>query len=298
MNDGGIRLGITCLVLVLLIVSRSVYGQADDGHDAGASGSDLETPAASEVPPAGPADDDETALAKATQNPVADLISLPFQNNTNFDYGPQDKTQNVLNIQPVIPVKLTEDWNLITRTILPVVSQPAIFPDQGRETGIGDTLFTAFFSPRNAGKWIWGVGPAVNIPTSSDDRLGFDEWGLGPSAVILTMRGPWVVGSLFSNIWDVDGDTDINFFTWQYFVNYNFDGGWYLTSAPIITANWEAPSGEKWTVPFGGGAGRVIRIGRLPVNLSAQIFYNGVEAPDVVGDWSLRLQAQLLFPKK
>lgn len=267
-----------------------VLAQSNDGPPA-------EDEPATEVQNSG-GGDDTSDLAKATQNPVADLISLPFQNNTNFDYGPEEKTQNVLNIQPVIPLNLNDDWNLITRTIVPIVSQPELVPGQGRETGLGDTLFTAFLSPRDSGEWIWGVGPAINIPTSTDDRLGFDEWGLGPSVVVLTMRGPWVVGSLFSNIWDINGDTDINFFTWQYFVNYNFDGGWYLTSAPIITANWEAPSGEKWTVPFGGGGGRVIRIGKLPVNIQAQVFYNGVEAPEVVGDWSLRLQAQLLFPKK
>ncbi len=231
-------------------------------------------------------------LAKKTQNPVSDLISLPLQNN-DFEWGPQEKTRNTLNIQPVWPVTLNESWNLITRTIVPVISQPARFPGEDREDGLGDTTFTAFFSPRDSGKWVWGVGPVALLPTATDDRLGSDKWGLGPSVVVLTMPGQWVIGSLVSNVWSVggSGDQDVNLFTWQYFVNYNFPGGWYLSSAPIITANWEAESGEKWTLPFGGGGGRVFSIGRQPVNMQAQAFYN-VEKPSFGADWQLRLQIQ------
>lgn len=238
-------------------------------------------------------------LAKAVQNPIADLISLPFQNNTTFDYGPDDKTQNTLNIQPVWPVTLNQNWNVITRTIVPVVSNPSLIPGGSRETGLGDTTFTAFFSPSKAGKWLWGAGPVLLLPTSTDDQLGADEWGIGPSLVVLTMPGSWVIGSLWSNVWGINEDTgnDVNVFTWQYFVNYNMEGGWYLTTAPIMTANWEAPSGQKWTIPVGGGFGRVFRVGKQPLNFNIQGFYN-VESPDFVGDWSMRFQLQLMFPKK
>jgi len=136
----------------------------------------------------------------------------------------------------------------------------------------------------------------VLLPTNTDDRLGADEWGAGISAVALTMRGPWVVGSLISNVWDINGDTDIDVFSWQYFVNYNMADGWYLTSSPVNTANWEAASGQKWTVPVGGGVGKIFRIGKQPVNAQFQYFYN-VEKPDHVGDWSIRMQFQLMFPK-
>jgi hypothetical protein len=239
----------------------------------------------------------DTELAKQTQNPVADLISLPFQNNTNFEWGAEEKTENTLNVQPVIPVSLGDDWNLITRTILPIKSQPAIVEGQDRENGLGDTTFTGFFSPKEAGSFIWGAGPVVLLPTATDDRLGCECWGGGPSFVVLKMSGPWVVGSLFSQVWDFEGsDEDVSLFTWQYFVNYNLKDGWYLSSAPINTANWEADSGEKWTVPVGGGGGKILRIGKLPVNISAQAYYN-VEKPDFVGDWSARLQVQFLFPK-
>ena len=242
----------------------------------------------------------ESDLAKQTQNPVANLISLPFQNNTNFDMGPDDnKTQNILNIQPVWPFSLNEDWNLITRTIVPVVSQPGFVPGQDRENGLGDTTFTAFFSPAKSAGLIWGAGPVFLLPTASDDRLGSDKWGAGPSVVLLTIRGSWVAGSLFSNVWSFSGsgDEDVNLFTWQYFINYNFPGGWYLSSSPIITANWEADSGNEWTVPFGGGFGKVFRVGKLPLNASVQAFYN-MEKPDYGADWTLRLQIQFLFPKK
>ena len=136
------------------------------------------------------------------------------------------------------------------------------------------------------------------IPTATDDALGSDKWGAGVSLVVLKMPGKWVVGSLLSNVWSFagSGDQDINIFTWQYFINYNLEDGWYLTSAPIITANWEASSGEKWTVPFGGGFGKIFRIGKLPVNGSAQVYYN-VEKPTSGADWTLRLQLQFLFPK-
>ena len=241
---------------------------------------------------------DEAELAKKTQNPVSDLISLPFQNNTNFGMGPDDKTQNVLNIQPVWPFSLNEDWNLITRTILPVISQPALAAGQERTNGLGDTTFTTFFSPKDSGKLIWGLGPVFLLPTATDDVLGSDKWGIGPAVVVLTMPGNWVIGSLLSNVWSFagSGNQDVNLFTLQYFINYNLPNGWYLSSAPIITANWEAESGNKWTVPFGGGFGKVFRVGKQPMNASVQAFYN-VEKPDLGADWTLRLQLQFLFPK-
>ena len=245
-----------------------------------------------------PGENAQDEMARAVQNPVASLISVPFQNNTNFNFGPQEKTQNVLNIQPVWPFTLNDDWNLITRTIVPVISQPELVPGQDRENGLGDTVFSAFFSPSKSHKVIWGVGPVFLFPTATDDRLGQDKWGAGASVVALTMPGSWVIGSLLNNIWSTggSGDNDVNFFTWQYFVNYNLDDGWYLTSAPIITANWEASSGNKWTVPFGGGFGKVFRIGKQPVNTSLQAYYN-VEKPDFGPDWQLRLMLQFMFPK-
>jgi hypothetical protein len=239
----------------------------------------------------------EESLAKQAQNPVGALISLPFQNNTNFDVGPRDRTQNVLNIQPVWPLSVSKGWNLITRTILPVISQPA--PGADRTNGLGDINFTAFLSPREPGKLIWGAGPIFVFPSATDEVLGTDKWSLGPSFVALVMPGPWVLGALVNNVWSIAGDSDapdVNSMLFQYFINYNYPNGFYWTSAPIITANWEASSGNQWTIPFGGGAGKLFKIGKRPVNASVSAFYN-VEKPEFAGDWTLRLQVQLLFPK-
>lgn len=243
-------------------------------------------------------------LARAAQNPVANMISVPFQNNTNFNIGPDDATQNILNIQPVWPISLNDQWNLITRTIFPLMWQPVTeaTPGGGYSTdttfGLGDTTFTAFLSPHKPGKMIWGIGPVFLFPTATDDVLGADKWGAGPSLVVLTMPGHWVIGSLFSNVWSFagSGDQDVNLFTWQYFINYNLADGWYLTSAPIITANWEADSDDTWTVPFGGGIGKIFKVGKQPINAQASAYYN-VEKPTNGPDWQLRIQLQFMFPK-
>jgi hypothetical protein len=241
----------------------------------------------------------ESELAKKTQNPVADLISVPLQNNINFNVGPESKTQNILNIQPVIPMNLSKNWNWIHRIIAPVINQPPIAPGMGWEFGIGDIFYQGFLSPAKASTTIWGVGPAISVPTASDEVLGTENWSAGPAAVVLRMPGRWVYGSLIYNVWSFAGDDDrkhVNQMLIQPFINYNFPGGWYVASAPIITANWNADSSDIWTVPIGGGGGKVFRIGKQPLNASIQGFYN-VERPSSGAEWTLRLQLQFLFPK-
>ena len=249
------------------------------------------------------AEQDATSLAKAAQNPIADMISLPFQLNINLNAGPDKKTQEVLNIQPVIPVNLNPEWNLITRTIVPLISQPQFAPGQDRTNGLGDVQFSAFLSPARPGAWIWGGGVIVQAPTASDDVLGQGKWGLGPTAAALHMEkgSPWLYGALINNVWSVGGDSDradVNQMLLQPFINYNFPHhpGLYLSFSPIITANWEASSGNKWTVPVGLGIGQIMRWGRQPVNLQAAAYYN-VERPDFAPNWNIRLQVQFLFPK-
>jgi len=259
------------------------------------------TTAISLVPPLWAAEKQSVEeLAKKVQNPVADLITVPFQNNFNFSAGPDDDRLYVLNIQPVIPFHLSKKWNLITRTILPVISQPGFAPGQERVNGIGDIQLTAFLSPAKSKGLIWGVGPIVQLPTNSDDRLGNDHWGLGPSVVLLRLAkgSPWVYGALVNNVWsvsDTGSDPSYNNFLIQPFLNYNFPGGFYLSSAPILTANWKADRDDRWTVPLGGGLGKIVRCGRLPVNFQLQGYYN-VEKPEFAADWQLRFQFQLLFP--
>jgi hypothetical protein len=210
-------------------------------------------------------------LAKLAQNPVGNLISLPFQNNTNLNFGPEKGTQNILNIQPVIPISVDKDWNIITRTILPVISMPALGPDIGSTNGIGDIVLTAFLSPANPGHWIWGAGPVVQIPTNSSAELGNKNWGLGPSVVVLHLDhgSPWVYGALVNNIWSLTSDKQggsYNNGLIQPFVNYNFPDGFYLTSAPILTVDWKAESSQQWTVPIGGGVGKIFHLGKLPAD--------------------------------
>ena len=245
------------------------------------------------------AEGDEEELAQAAQNPIADMISLPFQNNMNLNVGSDDEVQNVLNIQPVWPFSINENWNLITRTIIPVISQPEIIPGDGRTFGVGDINFTAAFSPAKPGKIIWGVGPVFLLPTATDDVLGTKKWGIGPSVVALKIQAPWVYGALINNVWSVAGDddrADVNQMLLQPFVNYNLPKGWYITSAPIITANWEADSDNRWTVPIGAGVGKILRIGKQPINAQLSGYYN-VETPDEAAEWQMRIQVQFLFPK-
>ena len=243
---------------------------------------------------------DDAELAKKTQNPLSDLISLPFQNNTSFGLGPNnDRVSNVLNIQPVIPIGLGEKVNLITRTIIPIVSLPDPTKESEAITGLGDILFTAWFSPKQPKKVIWGVGPVISFPTATDDALGSGEVSLGPSVVLLSMSGKWVYGMLINNLWSVTDNrdsSDVNQMLLQYFINYNLPNSWYLSSAPIITANWEATSDNVWTVPFGMTVGKIFRIGKLPINCQVGAFYN-VVTPEGHADWSTRIQVQFLFPK-
>jgi hypothetical protein len=240
------------------------------------------------------------ALARAAQNPVAAMISLPLQNNTNFNYGPNGHTQNVLNIQPVIPFRLTDDWNLVSRTIVPVISQPEFTPGQGTTFGLGATQASVFLSPGRPGSVIWGAGAVVQAPSVTNQALGSNVWGAGPTFVALTMQGPWVLGGLVNNVWSVGGSREdrYNNLTLQPFINYNFphSPGTYLSFSPVATANWEARSGQQWTVPLGLAVGEVLPVGNQPINVQVGAYYNVVR-PDIGPEWQLRFQLALLFPK-
>jgi hypothetical protein len=259
-----------------------------------------------------PAADDATALAKATQNPVASLISVPIQNNSNFAVGPYNRTQDILNIQPVIPARISENWMLISRIIQPIVWQPYAAETTGGEYGIGDMSPTFFLSPAKPGKIIWGVGPAMVFPTATSTVLGQGKLSFGPSVVALIQPGHWTFGFLVNNVFSVAGSShrpSVNQMTLQYFITYNLKKGWNINSGPIVTANWhngaegdaadgdDTTPGGRWTIPFGGGVGRVMRLGMQPVNLSANFYGNAVHPPGA-SSWGMRLQIALLFPKK
>ena len=245
------------------------------------------------------AQESDSELAKKTQNPVADLISIPIQNNMGFGIGPNNRTRNDLNIQPVVPFELNSEWNLITRTILPIIKQPTLSTTSDDTWGIGNTSFSAFLSPNKSEGVIWGAGPAFELPTTSDDRLGTRKWSAGPSAVVLDIKGPWVFGILSSQLWSFAGSSDnpnVSRFLAQYFINYNFGEGWYMGTSPIITANWQASGGNKWTVPVGAAIGKVFRVGKLPFNANIG-YYAHVVRPDPSADAVVRFQISLLLPK-
>ena len=233
-------------------------------------------------------------LAEQAANPIADLMSFPFQNNTDFGLGPYDRSSNVLNIQPVIPIG---GGNWITRTIFPFVWLPDISAESGLTTsGLSDVSFTAFYTPGGSST-MWGVGPILEFPTGGSKR-GSEKWSAGVSGVVLAQPGNWTLGLLANNLWSYAGAEDrddVNKGLLQYFVVYQLGGGWYLNSAPIITADWQAESGQRWKVPFGAGAGKVMFVGKLPVNVQVGA-YTYVEKPDVGPDWQLRVQVQVLLP--
>jgi hypothetical protein len=295
------RLRVLVWIALLAVVSASRL-LAQDQKPSDAPIDPEGTQVATEQTPAAAANAE--ALRKAAQNPVASLISVPIQNNNNGGIDPGNRTQNVLNIQPVIPLKVNDSWNLIVRWITPIIYQPLPAPSplpQVGFSGLGDMQPTFLLSPRKPHKLIWGVGPIIQVPTATSQYLGQGKLALGPNVVALAMPGHFVMGVLVNNIWSVAGSgsrRDINQLLLQYFVNYNMKKGWYLNTSPILTANWNTPaaSGSVWTVPFGGGIGRIMKLGFQPVNISVQAYGNAVHVPGA-SPWTVRASFALLFPK-
>jgi hypothetical protein len=309
-------------VLFVLLLSVSGTASAQDPDPNFNAELDQETPQ-QQMQEAQKPDQNASAgdLAKAVQNPVASLVSVPIQNSSNFGIGPFDRTQNVLNIQPVVPITASQNWNLIIRTIAPVIWQPApgtanleVFGIEENTPpylaaqavqssagvfGFGDMTPTFFLSPAKPKKLIWGAGPVFVLPTAVNKVLGQGKLSIGPSVVALVQPGKWTFGVLVNDVWSVAGPSDrqdVNQMTFQYFVNYNLKKGWYLSSSPVITANWKATAGNVGTVPVGGGVGRIFRLGFQPVNVAAQFYGNAAHPPNG-SSWSMRLQITFLFPK-
>lgn len=247
------------------------------------------------------AQDNASALAAKVQNPIADLISLPIQSNFNMGIGPHDRTQTVVNVQPVVPFGLTPDWMLVTRWIMPIINQPNIANSSGGTFGLGDFNPSFFLVPKLPGDVMIGFGPTLLFPTATSRETGSGKWGAGPTAVVVWMPKPWVVGVLANNIWSYAGNSgrqSVNSFLLQPFINYNLPEGWYLTTSPIVTANWKAASDDRWVVPIGGGVGKIWHIGHQPVNTTLQGYWNVVRPETTHGpDWQVRAQFTLLFPK-
>jgi hypothetical protein len=249
-----------------------------------------------------PAPSEPGELVRAVQNPVADLISVPLQNNFDYNIGPFHRARYTLNIEPLFPSSLTENWSLITRTILPVIWQPDPNDPVAGEWGLGDLNPTFFFTPSRQGRLIWGAGPIFSLPTATATTTGNGKWCVGPSGVILIQPGKWTLGTLGSLIWSFAGPDDrskVSFLTLQYFIDYNLSRGWYVTSAPILTANFKASHGSEWVVPFGGGFGRVFALGGQHLNGQVSAYNNIVDYANApTPGWQLRIHVAFLFPKK
>jgi hypothetical protein len=239
-------------------------------------------------------------LAKQLANPVASLISVPFQFNYNDGYGPQDGHQSYVNIQPVVPFSLSENWNVIVRTILPVIDQDEVVPGTGSQFGLGDTTQSLFFSPKKPGPGglIWGVGPAFLWPTATDDQLGTGKWGAGPTIVALKQQGPWTYGILANHIWSYAGDedrTDVNNTFLQPFLNYTTKKATSFVLNTESTYDWEA---DEWSVPINALVQQMFKVGDQRLQLGGGVRY-WVDTPETGPDgWGARVVLTLLFPTK
>ncbi len=240
-------------------------------------------------------DAEDSDLNQQAANPIANLMSFPFQYNLNMNYGPYNRNLSVLNIQPVIPLF---DGKLITRTIFPITWIPDFSEESGMySSGLSDIVLTAFYVPGNQ-SFTWGVGPVVELPTGSSKR-GSEKLSIGPSIVALVQPGDWTFGVLANNAWSVAGNSDredVNHMLVNLFIVKQLNNNWYVNSAPIITADWKAADGQKWIVPLGLGGGKLMYLGgKLPLNLQSQIYYNVVH-PDFGPEWQWRFQAQIILP--
>jgi len=242
------------------------------------------------------AQDRSEALSEQAANPLADLMSFPFQNNLNINHGEFDRNVNVLNIQPVIPFA---GGKVITRTIFPIVSIPDFSQEMGNfSSGLSDIVFTTFYVPESKGI-TWGLGPVIELPTGGSER-GTEKWSAGPSFVMLAQPDDWTFGAIINNTWSFAGNSDrdeVNRMLLNLFVVKQLGDGWYVNSAPIITSDWTVDSENRWIVPLGAGGGKVVMLGgKLPVNLQTQLYYNIVR-PDFGPEWQWRFQLQVLLPK-
>ncbi|WP_457596267.1 transporter [Hydrogenimonas sp.] len=242
---------------------------------------------------------DEAKLAKELANPIATLISLPFQLNYDAvdDRKGGEGERWTLNVQPVVPFSLSRDWNLISRTIVPFISARGLPAGSGWHSGVGDVVQSLFFSPSQAtsGGWIWGVGPVVLIPSHS--RFSARSWGAGPTGVALKQDGPLTYGILANHIWDIDGEHRIDQTFLQPFLTYTTPTALSATLMSESTCDWTADAGDRWTVPLQLTVTQVDRWGSQLVSYGAGVKYYASDIPGGPSGWGARLVLTLMFPK-
>ena len=240
------------------------------------------------------------ALAQELTNPIAEIMTIPIQMNFDQNIGLNDEGKKLTtNIQPVVPVQLNEDWNLMTRTIVPVVYQDKIFPGEDSQFGLGDITEQLFFTPRTPGSSgvVWGVGAALLLPTATDPLIGSKKWGAGPAGIALKINGPWTIGGLANHVWSVAGDkdrVDISNTFLQPFVAYTWPSAWTLSAQTESTYNWKT---EEWSIPVNAALAKLVKFGKTPVSLQGGFGY-WIETPDAGPEgWRFRLQANIVLPK-
>jgi len=239
-------------------------------------------------------------LAQELTNPIADLMTIPIQINSDDDIGQKDEGSKVTtNIQPVIPFAINQDWNLITRTIFPFISQDNVYPGNGSQSGLGDITEQLFFSPKKptAGGVIWGVGAVIVLPTATDSKLGTEKWSLGPAGVAITMRGPWTLGALGNHAWSIAGDDkrqDISNTFFQPFAAYTWSNAWTVSLQSESNYNWKS---EKWSIPVNAAVSKLVFLGKLPVSLQAGAGYWLTSPNSGPEGIRYRLQANFVLPK-
>ncbi|MBK0399528.1 hypothetical protein H0I76_10020 [Limibaculum sp. M0105] len=245
-------------------------------------------------------------LAKQLQNPIANLISVPIQSNFDFDLGPADGWRSTTNIQPVIPITLGDDWNMISRTIAPVIYQDDVAGDSGSQFGLGDTLQSLFLSPQKPvktpmGNLVWGVGPAAQIPTSTDRLLGLGTFGLGPTGVALFQQGPWTYGALLNHVWGVvetrDNLPDLNNTFMQPFIVYTTQSAWSFSVNSELNYNWDAQSGEHLAGPINFGVAKLVKIGEQPVQIQGRLRWWAADTPASAEGLGYTVNVTFVFPK-
>lgn len=241
----------------------------------------------------------DAELAQELTNPIADLMTIPIQMTYDQNIGPIDEGYKVqTNIQPVIPFDISENWNLLTRTIIPVVKQDEIYPGAGSQFGLGDTTLSLFFSPKKPIHGVvWGVGPIALLPTATDPLLGAKKWGVGPAGIVVAMMGPWTVGGLANHIWSVTGDSarpNVSSSFLQPFAAYTWPSAWTVSLQSESTYNWK---NEQWVVPITAAVSKLVWLGPLPVSLQAGAGYWAKSTDTSPKGTRYRLQANFVLPK-